>query len=131
MMAKRFRPVVETWGTNSDCFLSSEELESVLIDLATFADEEGGTVTSDYDENRVLWIQNGAAFLNLIDGNSVEELCAMNSDWQSFDGDPEDPATQRAENVKTVLGNMKSLCSEWRASLDPGDGGLTFYIDQY
>ena len=120
-MSYNFRPVVETWGTASSCFLDGDDLEQLLLDLAEFSDSSGDTECSDYVDNRVVWIQNGDAFFNFIDANSIELLFDQNSDWNDSE--------ERAKNVKAVLGNLKSLCTEWRKSLDK-DGSIRFYIAQ-
>ena len=121
-MSTDFRPVVETWGPHSSCFVDGDALEQILLDLAEFSDPSGDTESSDYSENRVVWIQNGDAFLNFIDSNSIEELFAQNSDWEDSE--------ERAANVKSLLGNLKSLCTEWRKSVDTA-GSIRFYIDAY
>ena len=122
-MSFSFRPVVETWGTASSCFVDGDALEQILLDLAEFSDPSGITETNDYSDNRVVWIQNGNALLNFIDGNSIEELFDQNSDWAL--GSDEEVA-----NIRTVLENMKSLCTEWCKSVGK-DGSIRFYIDSY
>ena len=52
-MSLNFRPVVETWGTASSCFVDCDALEQILLDLAEFSDPSGDTESRDYSENRM------------------------------------------------------------------------------
>lgn len=119
-MSRNFRPVVETWGSHSSCFVDSDKLEQILEDLASEDFSGAGkTEGQDYGEVRSFWIEDGIKFLDFVDKYSAAELIAMNSDWEDSD----------TENIKSVFSNMKNDVAMMRSMLK--DGSLTFYIDQY
>jgi hypothetical protein len=117
-----FRPVIEQWGSSSDNFLAPNEVEQIIEDIASEDAAAAGKVeTQDYGEVRSIWIENGGKFLDFITQQSPVELYEMFSDWDQFDKD----------DTLSLLGNMHSFASEWRTMIDPKDGSLRFYIDQY
>jgi hypothetical protein len=124
-MSTDFRPVVETWGPHSSCFVETDVLERILQDLACDDFSNAGqTTVNDYGEVRSFWIENGARFLDFIDKYTVDQLIEMNSDWENIG--PQDSSNA---DILSLFGNLKSLAPEWRNSLDPKNGSLTFYMD--
>ena len=112
-MSKMFRPVKEVWGTATDCFTDPESLEMLLCEL-------GDASLNNYGEYRSVWIQEGQAFLDLI---KKKNLITRELPEQIRELIPD-------EYLKPLLQNLRSLAKEWKDSLDPVDGSLTFYIDQ-
>ncbi len=118
-MPKSFRPVVEKWGSSSSCFLASNAVERVLTDLTHAAIPAGRMSSTEYGEVNVVWIEEGAKFLDYIESKSVNELAAHIVDIDDV------------EATQSLLSNIKNLSSEWRQQLDEDDGSLSFYVDQY
>lgn len=127
-MARNFRPVVETWGTNSSCFVESDALVEVLTSLvlASSPDSEScpnpQVLVNGYGEVDVLWIENGNKFLDYIDRTTVGQMISENSEIAE---------RPDVEDVRTLLENIRALASDWRKLVDPKGGALRFYIDQY
>jgi hypothetical protein len=107
------------WGTASSNFLKVDDLESVIIAISLAASPKGRVETNDYNEVRVVWIEQGGKLLDYIDSNSIDQLVAVCGELEDLDS---------VEDLRTLLTNMKNLSREWRTSIDD-DGSLRFYID--
>ncbi len=118
-MPTSFRPVVEKWGSPSSCFLKSDAVERVLTDLSLAAIPTGRVLSTEYDGVNVVWIAEGAKFLDYIESKSINELAACLVDIDDVEG------------TQSLLSNIQNLSSEWRQQVDEGDGSLRFYVDQY
>lgn len=127
-MSRDFRPVVETWGPNSSCFVESDAIVEVLTSLVLASSPDltsspdGQVSVNGYGEVDVLWIENGKKFLDYVDSKTVDQMISENSE-----------ITERpdVEDVRSLIGNIKALSSDWRKLVDPKGGALRFYIDQY
>lgn len=115
-MSKSFRAVTETFSEASSCFLSPDELADFLIDLANLH-ELNGAGPHEYGDYITLWIEKGKEFVDLISQKTYEL--------------PEDAKRFDADDLRALLGNMRSLASEWSERIDLDDGSLIFYIDAY
>ena len=120
-MSRSFRPVIEKWGSSSSFFIESDAIEEVLTSLSLAAFPTGEVLINEYNEVNVVWIEDGKKFLDYIDSKSVDQLISESSEIA-------DQADM--EDVRSLLGNIKSLSSKWRQLIDGADGSLRFYIDQ-
>jgi hypothetical protein len=127
-MSRDFRPVVETWGSHSACFVQSDDFQDVLASLACAGSPIEDEATSDtpltitgYGEYDVVWIARGDRFLDYVDSKTVDELISENGQIREMDD---------VDDVRSLLGNIKALSPEWRKLVDPKGGALRFYVDQ-
>lgn len=122
-MGRSFRPVREDWGPSTDCFIGSENLAMMLESLAY--DAEINRESLDYGQDiSMLWIEDGAKFLNLLESDrfTVEAAKKALADILPLPGEETD------EDWEALVGNVKGLVPAWRRSIG-GDGELRFYID--
>ncbi len=115
-----FRPVQEIWGTNSACFIQSEELVAFFHDLA--ARIGTGSEDKTYGDQITIWFEDGSKVLDYIESDtrfSGSSFCESLA---------EQGLTVEADDLNSLVHNMKSLASCWRHSLGM-HGELVFYID--
>jgi len=103
-MGFSMRPVNEVWGTGTDQFMERDDLLDLLVEIG----EKFGTVEqNEYSDLTVVWIENGAAFLDYIASDAFQ---------------PE------SEEQKYQVEAMRALANIWRTSLG-SDKSLRFYLD--
>lgn len=120
-MSASFRPVIEQRGAHSGCFVEPTDLDTILTALSFASNPEGKVSSNDYDEVNVVWIEDGRKFLDYIDSNDVDQLMSDKGEIEDLDD---------ADQVRTVLSNIKNMSTEWQQHIHK-DGSLRFYIDQY
>lgn len=119
-MSLSFRPVQETWGPASSCFINNVEMF-----LEAFAEHFGcgPTERHPYAESISVWISDGTKFLDRLDSTEFPPALFFSDTFLGKDGG--DP-----EGLAALWHNLKALAHQWRESLG-SDGSLTFYIDAY
>ena len=121
-MAQSFRPVKEVWNMHSSCFIESEQLITLLHDLAARV----GVASDDheYGDNKAVWFEDGNKVLDYIEADE-----RFNAD--SFrDSLEEQAVTAPKDELTALIGNMRSLARQWRNSVGEHKE-LVFYIDAY
>ncbi len=115
-----FRPVQEIWGTNSACFIKTDQLLAFCHDLA--ARIGTGCEDNTYGDQITVWFEDGNKVLDYIE--SDPRFCGV-SFCESL---AEQGITVDEDDLNSLFHNMKSLAPGWRRSLGT-HGELVFYID--
>ena len=116
-MALNFRPVQETWGKASGCFI-----DNLISFIEVFAEQSdcGPTEQCPYGQHTSLWISDGSKFLDALEASTFPPTPSFSDNFEVKD----------TEAFASLCQNMKNLASAWRESLN-NDGSLVFYIDGY
>ncbi len=120
-MSTSFRPVVEQYGSSSACFINPEAVEEILTCLCLVACPGGQVETAEHNQVNTVWIEGGSKFLDYVDSTGIDQMLTDCGDTKDLN----------AEDLRSLLGNIKALALEWRGYVDEGDGSLSFEVDQY
>ena len=117
---RTFRPVREIWGTHSASFLETDQLVTLLHDLAARV----GTSSSEktYGDVTAVWFEDGTKVLDYIATDSRFNKASF------ADSLEEQGVIVDKGDLNSLIGNMKTSVKVWRTSLGV-HGELVFYID--
>jgi hypothetical protein len=114
-MSQSFRPVKETWFPHSSQFIDRDALLAILERIAL--DISSAYEETEYGEVTVFYVSNGADFLRFIEKDEDFNVAYLGHDIEV-----------EADDLQSLLSNMKGLLVEWRKAIDE-TGALRFYLD--
>src|SRR5260370_27380444 len=106
-MSQSFRPVKEIWNMHSSSFVESEELVTLLHDLAarvgTASDEH------EYGDNKAVWLEDGKKVLDYMEADERFNAASFKDSME------EQGIAVHRDDLIPLIDNMRSLSKEWRS----------------
>jgi hypothetical protein len=123
--------VIETWGPHVTYLSRRVPLTELLDTLVQMAEAQRSsavlplvTETHEYGDTAVLYVSEGAPFLEFLERTPLKDLMDYLANEGLTSGDDEEYDRQVDD-----ISDIKAMAPTWRNYLDPADGSLRLYCD--